>query len=75
MFILLTIAMLILGFRLTWGLLRLCGKILGALFSLGFFIVIGIVAVAVFCLTKLFIPIILVVAAVAILSGLRRRNG
>ncbi len=75
MFILLTIGLLMLGFRLTWGLLRLCGKILGAVFSLGFFVVIGVLAVAVFCLTKLFIPIILIVASVALLSGLRRRNG
>lgn len=74
MLILLTIAMLILGFRLTWSLLRFCGKILGAVFSLGFFVVIGVVAVAVFCLTKLLIPIIVIVAVVALLSGLRRRG-
>ena len=75
MLILITVVLLVLGVKLTWGLLRFCGKLLGGIISLGFYLVVGIVAVAVFCLTKLFLPIAIIVAVLALLSGLRRRNG
>ena len=72
--ILITVLLLALSVKLTWRLLRFCGRLLGIFLSLGAFAVVGVLALLVFCLTKLFIPIIIVVAIIAILSGLRKNR-
>lgn len=74
MLILLTILLLAVSFKVTWAVLRFCGRLLGILLSVGAFAVVGILAVVVFCLTKLFVPIVVVVAVVAILTGLKRKR-
>lgn len=74
MFILLTVLLLALSFKITWSLLRFCGKLLGVLLGVGIFAVVGVLAVAVFCLTKLLIPVVIVAAIVAIITGLKRKQ-
>lgn len=64
--LLITIGLIVLSFKLCWWSLKLCGKLLGGIFSIVGYILIGVLGVTVFGLAVAAIPIILVIGVVAI---------
>ena len=69
--IILGIAMLVLGFKLTWFFLRLTGKALGIVLSVAGYIILGVLIV-VLSIPLIFMPILAVVGLVALITGFDR---
>ena len=70
--ILLTIFAIVLGFRFTFFLLRVCGRILAIFLGGFFYLAVGFLAAAVFGLGMIAFILVLVAGIAAICSGLAR---
>ena len=69
--IVLGILLLVLVFKLSWFLLKLCGAILGSFLSVIGFVLLGLIAVPL-GIVILSIPVLAVVGLIAIISGIIR---
>ena len=63
-------ALLAVSFKITGFFLRLLGKVIGVVFSIAGYALIGFLAVGVFSIGLLILPVILVVGIIAIISAL-----
>ncbi len=70
--IIFTVITLVLLFKLTGVLLKLCGKILGGMFSLLGYILLAAVAVTGFGLAIVFVPVIIVVGVFSLIAACGR---
>ena len=70
MSIIVTILLLVLFFKITGFVLKICGAILGAVLSLIGYLILGSLLVTGFGLALIFIPIIMVVGVFSIIGAL-----
>ena len=70
--IIFTILMVCFLFKICGWMLKLCGKILGAAFSIVGYLIVGIVAVAGFGVAIMVIPIVLIIGIVTIIGLVAR---
>lgn len=66
--IIFTILMICVLFKVCGWILKLCGKILGAAFSLVGYLIVGIIAVAGFGVAIIIIPIVLIVGIATVIG-------
>lgn len=68
--ILITIGLIVLAWKLCGWCLKICGKLIGGIFSMIGYILIAVLAVAGFGIAVFIIPVILVIGVMAIVSHL-----
>lgn len=66
--LLITIAMIVFAFKVCGWCLGLCGKLLGGIFSLVGYLIIGVIAVTVFGFAIVAIPIIFIIGLVTVIA-------
>ena len=70
MAIFLTVVSVLLMFKLTGFLLRVCGRVLGVIFSLAGYLLLGLLLMPLFSAALFVIPALLVIGAVTVLGWL-----
>lgn len=70
--ILITIGLIVLLFKICGFAIKLCGKILGSVFSVVGYLLVGVLGVLGFGLTIFIFPIVLVVAIIAIIVAISK---
>ena len=65
------IAVIFVGFKLTWFVLKLFGKLIGLLLSIAGFVILGAIVVGL-GVSLLFLPIIAIAGVISIVTGLLR---